>query len=219
MKILIVAATFFEIKPLLSFLGYRSKKEFVVKSFFFLQKSIDVLITGVGMMHTAFHLGSFLANKKYNLAVNVGIAGSFDKKIKLGEVVNVVEDRIADLGVENGEKFLDVVQMKLVKKNEIFFKINSSGLKELKKVKAITVNKIHGNEKSIKKIVHKYNPQIESMEGAAFFYSCSTYKIPCLQIRAISNYVEKRNKKKWKIPLAVKNLNEMVVKVIKVKNQ
>jgi len=51
-----------------------------------------------------------------------------------------------------------------------------------------------------------FNPQVESMEGAAFFYACLLEGITCSQIRTISNKVEKRNKDNWNIPLAVKNL-------------
>jgi futalosine hydrolase len=81
-------------------------------------------------------------------------------------------------------------------------------------VKGITVNTVHGNSASIKKVKKKFNPDIESMEGAAFFFACQNEKIPCLQIRAISNYVEKRNKKKWKMKLAVKNLCTIIEKIL-----
>ena len=37
------------------------------------------------------------------------------------------------------------------------------------------------------------------MEGAAFFYVCLKEKVNFFQIRAISNFVEKRNKKNWEI--------------------
>ena len=38
--------------------------------------------------------------------------------------------------------------------------------------------------------------------------------IPCLQIRSVSNKVEKRDLQKWDIDLAVKNLNEEAEKII-----
>ena len=84
----------------------------------------------------------------------------------------------------------------------------------MKQVKSITVNTVHGNEKSIKNIVRRLNPDIENMEGAAVFKVCETFNIPCIQIRAISNYVEKRNKESWNIPLAIQNLNIEVEKII-----
>jgi futalosine hydrolase len=80
-------------------------------------------------------------------------------------------------------------------------------------VKAITVNKVHGNENSISKIVAQFNPEIESMEGAAFFYACEQTKTCCMQIRAISNIVEKRNREKWQIGLAIKKLNDTLIQI------
>lgn len=90
----------------------------------------------------------------------------------------------------------------------------SGTLKNLPPVSGITVNTVHGNSDSIKKVVRRFHPDIETMEGAAFFYACSQQKIPCLQIRAVSNYVAMRNKSAWNIPLAVKNLNETVIKIL-----
>ena len=66
--------------------------------------------------------------------------------------------------------------------------------------------KVHRNEKSIELVTSNLHPDIESMEGAAFFYVCMMEKIPCVQLRAISNYVERRNKNNWNIPLSLKNL-------------
>jgi len=213
MKILLVSATKFEIAPLLKAVRkIRSEKN--ISSYRFGKHSIDILITGVGMTATAFHLGKVLS-KKYDLAINAGIAGSFKKNISLGAVVNVVSDCFADLGVEDGEKFLTAKEIGLVAD----CRLQVAGFKNtiigaLPKVKAITVNTVHGNEASIKKVVKKFNPDIETMEGAAFFFACKSEKIPCVQIRAISNYVEKRNKKKWKMNLAIENLNSALINIL-----
>ena len=82
-------------------------------------------------------------------------------------------------------------------------------ISQLKDVKGITVNTIHGNDISISKVIELYDPTIESMEGASFFAACDNNINNYLQIRAISNYVEKRDKSKWQMPLAIKNLNEL----------
>ena len=52
------------------------------------------------------------------------------------------------------------------------------------------------------------------MEGAAVMMVCEKFKIKSIQIRAISNLVERRNKEKWNIPLAIKRLNEEAYKII-----
>jgi futalosine hydrolase len=52
------------------------------------------------------------------------------------------------------------------------------------------------------------------MEGAAFFYACQQVNARCIQIRAVSNYVEKRNRDNWQIGLAIKNLNTFAIDLI-----
>lgn len=113
--------------------------------------------------------------------------------------------------------------MGLMDKNSFPFKdgkmtpsssLMNDAINTLVKANGITVNKVHGNEKSIQQVKSIFNPDVESMEGAAFFYVCMMEKIPCLQIRSISNKVEKRNREAWNIPLALKNLSTIVSNLI-----
>lgn len=199
MNILLVAATQPEIQPLLDEFGE--------------EKPFDILITGVGMVATAFALGECFAKKKYNLTINLGIAGSFDRSLNLGEVVEIEQDILSELGAEDDKEFLTVD--KLGFGESTFHSTYPMLLLSLKKVRGITVNTVHGEEKSIQKITERLNPQLESMEGAAFFYACKRSMVPSLQIRSVSNYVEKRNRENWKIGLAVKNLNDFAIEFIK----
>lgn len=223
MKLLVVAATFPEIKPLLLSIGHSEIKEFCMKTIPYHQLSIDVLITGVGLMHTAYFMGKVLASNTYNLALQFGIAGSFRKEIALGMTVNVVEEVVADLGAEDKENFLDVTELRLLPSDQFPYNTgkllnktpdSAYGVSAIKKVKGISVNKVHGYQYSIDKTISKYQPDIESMEGAAFFYACLMERVPFLQIRAISNYIEDRNKDLWNIPLAIDNLNKVALKII-----
>lgn len=200
MQILIVAATKAEIEPLARVLGDR----------------VDCLITGVGMTATAFALGQRLATQRYDLAINLGIAGSFDREIPLGDVVEISEDTFSELGAEDDERFLSLAGLGF---GEVSFAPTTSlsellPASSLPQAKAITVNTVHGNTSSIQKVADRLSPQVESMEGAAFFYACRTTSVPCLQIRAISNYVEKRNRDGWKIGLAVTNLNNFAISLV-----
>jgi futalosine hydrolase len=143
------------------------------------------------------------------LVINLGIAGSFDRSFALGDIVEITEDTLAELGAEDDEAFLPITQMGF---GESTFKATESlnnfhKTAALKQATAVTVNTVHGNEASIQKVQARLNAQIESMEGAAFFYACREAGVPCLQIKAVSNYVEKRNRDAWQIGLAVKNLN------------
>lgn len=199
MKTLVVAATEAEITPTLAHFN-------LTPNGLLETEKLDILITGVGMVATAFALGQKLS-EKYNMALNVGIAGSFDKNISLGEVVNITQDTFAELGAEDHDGFITLPQLGF---GENTFSSSETDL-ALQKAKGITVNKVHGNAQSIEKTKTLYQPQTESMEGAAFFYACNKLNISALQVRSISNYVEPRNRENWKIDLAVKNLNDWLI--------
>ena len=215
MRILFVAATEFEVESLLGSaeIGAGSQEKTHLR---LLSPHHSLLITGVGMVATAFALGRELAANQYDLAINLGIAGTFDRNIVLGDLVEITDDTIAELGAEDDETFLPISQMGFGESHFKASKQLSAVYKEagLKQATAITVNTVHGNEASIKKIQQRLNAQIESMEGAAFFYACREAGVPCIQIRAVSNYVEKRNRDAWQIGLAVKNLNTFAVELI-----
>lgn len=218
MRILIVAATKAEIPFLISEAPPQpSPSERELKSHIsYLMSHTSFLVTGVGMVATAFALGTHLVTNKYDLVINLGIAGSFDRSIALGEVVEIMEDTFAELGAEDDEVFLTLDEMGL---GETTFKANSQPLLNIKQVKAITVNKVHGNAASIQKVVDRLNPQLESMEGAAVFYACRQAGVACVQIRAVSNYIEKRNRDAWQISLAVKNLNTFALELLETLNK
>lgn len=208
MKILIVSATYLEIEPLLLQFSFESTINQKLKRYAYNNHEIDVLIPGIGMTATAYWIGKTLNSKNYDLAINLGIAGSFNDNLNIGQTIHVTTDRISELGAEDGEAFLSLSDINLEDESELknTNAIQNSVIDSLENVTAITVNTAHGNDASIQKIKELFNPQVESMEGAAFFYACLLEGITCAQIRTISNKVEKRNKDNWDIPLAVQNL-------------
>jgi futalosine hydrolase len=184
------------------------------ESFITETRSLSVLITGVGMVNTAFMIGKNL-NRVYDAIINAGICGAFDKHLKLGQVVQVTRDEISEMGAEDGDAFIKYHDMQLPGTNvyQNNWLKHSKEIAELKTVKGITVNKVHGNEKSIEWIKNVFSVDVESMEGAAFFAACkglSNYT----QIRAVSNYVERRDKSKWQMPLAIANLNAKLQTIV-----
>ncbi len=234
MKILLVAATEFEVSELKSKFKSQNSKETIDEQEGPLpttnyQPPTDnrqlptanckLLITGVGMVATAYALGCELAADNYDLAINLGIAGSFDRGIALGEVVEVITDTLAELGAEDDTVFLPIDQMGFGDSRfDATYQPGELMLPSAKKVTGITVNTVHGNEASIQKLQQRLNAQTESMEGAAFFYACSQAGVPCMQLRAISNYVEKRNRDAWQIGLAIKNLNTYALELLEALN-
>jgi futalosine hydrolase len=228
MNLLLVSATFFEIRPLLNQLPLIKKNNDQWSNYQYRDSVIDVLIPGVGMVQTAYYLGRQLCQKPYDLAINAGIAGTFNKLLPLGSVVNIVEDCVPELGAEDGENFLSVFELGLTDPDAHPYKggrlINDSldfmalgsleVIRKLPKVKALTSNTVHGDADNIARIRRISGADLESMEGAAFFFGCFSSKVPCLQIRSVSNLVEQRDKSHWNLDLALKNLNRVLLEII-----
>jgi len=219
MKYLVVSATALEIKPLLTALNSIEPKDGDLLEGAFGKNSIHVLITGVGMMHMAYHLGIALERNDFDHVVLAGIAGAFDKELKLTEVVEVSTQQFADLGYPDKDRFVDVYDMELQDAhsepywNGKLLNPGPTGHKHplLKKVTGVSVNCISSQQNAIDKIVLKYDPDVEVMEGIALHYACLKKKVEYSEIRAISNYVEVRNKYTWKIKESILALNNYLI--------
>ena len=216
-----VAATWMEVKLLVDEMELVEEKSHFLKEFRVDNIDVDILISGIGSTFTAFHLTTALKESKYQLVINIGIAGSLIRSLEIGEVVHVISEEFADLGIEKENEFLTLFETGFMDSNEFPFeqgiiKANDcNGLLDFKKVRGITTNISHGRNSSIAEIHQKFSAHVESMEGAAVFYICSWMGIPCCQIRAISNYVEANKLAEWDIPLALENLKNAVLHVLK----
>lgn len=213
MNILLLAATEFEI-PGFTKTGITEKK--------FNGHTVHVLITGVGMVQTMYALMKKNCNQKYDVLIQAGVCGAFDRNLHLGEVVYVASEMFADLGADDNMEFKTVFETGLADANSFPYKNGKmylqapelQCLQALKKVYAITVNTVNGNEEKIRRTEKKFRAQTESMEGAAFAYFCSMENLKGIQVRAVSNYVEKRNKQNWKMEEAVANLHNIVHQIL-----
>jgi futalosine hydrolase len=181
-----------------------------------LKPDVDVLVTGVGMVSTAARCARALALTQYDLALNVGICGSFDRALAPGAVVHVVRDHIAELGAEDNEEFVTIEAIRLPA--EWTF-VNSAppalaALRALPAVNAITVNTVHGNERSIAAVMERFRPEVESMEGAAFMSACLISNVTFAQVRAVSNIVERRDRGAWRVAEAIERLAEATRRIL-----
>ena len=217
-----VAATSKEISPITNALQFEDRIDNSFGSYKYGNLEIDVLITGVGGIFNTYYLTQTLAYRSYDLVLNVGIAGSFDNYLELGYIVNVYQEQFADLGIEDIDEFYTIFEKELHGQNTFPFtegvlrnntKYEIEAVKKLINVSAITVNKVHGNQSSIQKTINKFKPEIETMEGASFFYVCLKEGLPFYEIRTISNFVETRKADNWNIPLAIENLKLTILEI------
>lgn len=212
MRVLIVAATETEIAPFAAMLEKFNPPA---------PYALEIIVTGVGIPATILKLSKHLSSNSYDLILNVGIAGAITESLSIPSLVWVVCDEFYEWGVENRDEFISVFDLGLIGNNDFPFcdgGVRSSDLPSFTKssiipeLSGITVMRVHGNEDSIVRL-RSYRPDaaVESMEGAAVMYTASSFSIPCLQLRAISNRVEPRNRASWKINESIELLNNQLM--------
>ncbi|OQP62096.1 hypothetical protein A3860_29535 [Niastella vici] len=213
MEILLTAATNFEIQPTINYLAER---DCLIG-----RNRFDVLITGIGTMSTAYWLTRTILNRRPDMLIQAGVGGSYDTAFPPGSLVLVNEEVTGDLGVEENNEFKDIFDMGLPQittpyTGKSLVNNNSALLRQynLPMVKAVTINEITTRRERIGQLQQKYQPVVESMEGAAFHYIALSEKIPYIQLRAISNMVGERDKSKWKMKEAIQLLNEKLIEIV-----
>ena len=219
MDILLIAATEAEIAPLIKHIVVEwecvESKKYIKEG-----KSITILPTGVGMLATSYLLAKELVRSNYDLVVNVGVAGSYNRGIQIGEVVFVKTEQMGDFGAEDRDGYIDVFELGLVGSNDMPYncgKLENPTVHsnmDLRTVAALTNNMVSGKDKTIQRLTEKHGADIETMEGAAVHYICLCEGVNFAQIRSISNYVEPRNRDNWQLSTAITNLNTWLIKYL-----
>ncbi|MDR1227319.1 MAG: futalosine hydrolase [Prevotellaceae bacterium] len=208
-NILVVAATAMELQVVQKALVHHAGVEFAA--------------IGVGALATAYSLTSLLKEHKFELALNVGIAGTFYPKFELGSAVVVEQEKLADFGVASAQGFQDIFTAGLINGHSAPFMHgvlhcpclkDFPALKDVPKVKGLTVSTLLEEDVHVRKRASLYGAEIETMEGAAFFYVCLQESVRFLQLRGISNVVGMRDKSKWKITEALESIVEVVKSVV-----
>lgn len=213
MNCLVIAATPFEIAPLLD--RYRNKP----RSF---KSDTDILITGVGLTACTYSLQKQINIKRPDIIIQAGVAGCFDSNARLTDVVAISKDCIADQGVTEQNTPRTVFDLGLAAADAFPYKkgwlvnphrrlLKQTGLQT---AAAVSVNQVTTAPEVINAYRSIFRPFSESMEGAALHYVALMEKIPFVQLRSVSNYMGERDKKKWKIKEAIASLNKELVQLL-----
>ncbi len=203
MEILVVAATEMEIASYLS-----------------VNSGTDVLITGVGAPACMYALTKRLQQKKYDFIIQSGIAGTFKNSFAPGETFIVKNDVFADLGIYERDSFFTLFDKGFTQKDDLPYTNGwlNNGIAEgfsLATVNAITVNTVTDKFEQTEIFIKKFNPDIETMEGAAFHFVCISEGVQFLQLRSISNFVGERIQTNWKMTESIHNLNQHLQRIVK----
>jgi len=183
---------------------------------------IEVLITGIGTTAATYSLTRQLLWRSPEMVIQAGIGGSFSNNYPPESVAFINEEVFADLGAVQNEEFTDIFDLGLAGINDQPFnnrmlvnRHTESWVKYgLPFVRGATVSCISSTQQQVDRIRNKYNPVIESMEGAALHYACLMEHIPFIQLRAVSNFAGERDKNNWKMKEAIAVLNEKLRRIL-----
>jgi len=186
---------------------------------------VDFMLTGIGTTSACHRITKKLVEAeaegaRYALAVNIGIAGSYDlEKFPIGSTALVDKEFFGDVGFMTDAGFKTLFDAKTLDANLFPFKDGALEMLPLpdyfndiantyKRATGVTVQTISGDAKTCKQMIDKYSPQIETMEGAAFFYVCLNEYVKFLEIRSVSNEVGEENTANWDTPKALESLKD-----------
>ncbi len=171
------------------------------------------LLTGVGVVETTLSLTRFLQQhqEKIESVVHFGIGGlylsaqtdginlldiCFAEQEFLGDSGICYPDRIEALSEELQQKNCFLLDSELLQKaGEILTAANVS----YHTGNFVTVCGVSATAERGTMLGGQYKAICENMEGAAMARVCDEFHVPLLELRAISNFVEDRNVKNWKM--------------------
>lgn len=199
-KILVCAATEIELQQL------RAAKNELVNE----RNEVDFAVLGIGITETSINLSRLLFASCYDLVISVGIAGAYNRnQLKIGEVVEVIEDFEGDLGIDDRGRFRFLDEIGINDRARINRKAKS--LTNIRAAKGITVQTVSGSIARIEEMRSRGSADIESMEISAVMRTCEMANVELIVLRGISNYVEERNRSAWDIDGAVRGVSQAVI--------
>ncbi|MBS1729792.1 MAG: futalosine hydrolase [Bacteroidetes bacterium] len=186
------------------------------------ENQIKFHISGIGIPATMFSIAEAIEHQNPDLIIQAGIAGSFFMPDKNHQTYVVSQEIFADVGVEENGLWMDLFDMGFLQRNDFPYIdkmlinpwIGKYNLLHLQEVKALTVNEMTTRIERKDQLIRKYDPFLESMEGAALHYICLKKSIPFMQLRTISNSVGERDKNKWQMKDAIHQLNDTLIKYL-----
>lgn len=229
-RILIVAAVYEEIEPLFDFYEKSEKRIVGLKDLYILDvqgQPVRILITGPGMINASQGITAAIESERPDLIIQTGCAGVFRHTgLSIGDVAVATTERDIHLGIESEDPSAppkpllfsipgtgengDIKICRALSEfcfNSIF---SSSRDFNVSMGPFITVSTVTATDDRASILEKWFSPVMESMEGAATALVSEIYGIPYVEVRAASNFVGKRDRSSWDLPLAFRNASAAV---------
>lgn len=197
---LAACATKFEMQPLLDLLHQEARE-------------CLNLITGVGMVETTLALTRFLEQHQGRVTgvVHFGVGGAYVRSgaggAELLDICLADDEVFGDFGICYQDRIEPLDEQMLFREHypldpgllaQAGKILQKEGL-SYKQGKFVTVSGVSATGERGAMLADQYNGICENMEGAAMARVCEEFRLPLLELRAISNFVEERDLARWKL--------------------
>jgi futalosine hydrolase len=183
---------------------------------------LDLVVSGIGKANAAGAAARFIDPNRHQAILSLGIAGTLDPGLELGEVVIATASVFADEGVETPAGFIDCSAMgfplgdfpgsdvpaSLVVGSWLNAAIGASLPARLGRI--ATVSTCSGTAALASRTRLRTDAVAEAMEGAAVGLAAHRLGVPFGEVRVISNTTGDRNGQSWNIKLAMERLGIVI---------
>lgn len=170
---------------------------------------VEVLTAGVGPVDAASRVSRALAQRRYDVVVNAGIAGAFRGVAQVGDGV-VVGEELMDLNLETGERIAlpdgGLVADRVPADAQLVEAVTALGFHQ---VRGITAGQVTASDATAERL-RKRGAEIETMEGFAILRAAQLAGVPALEVRGISNIVGDRAKSEWDFDAGITGLRHVL---------
>jgi futalosine hydrolase len=157
---------------------------------------VELLATGVGPVEAACSVTHALAQGRYRLLVNAGLAGAIGGAAEIGDGVAVCDDAL-ELGLEDGRPIVLPDGQRVVDKAHSDLHLVAALVQRgYRALHGITVARVTSTEESAERLA-QLGADVESMEGFAVLRAAQRAGIPAIELRGISNRVGSRERSGW----------------------
>lgn len=188
------------------------------------------LVTGVGPVETAVRLTRFLCrlDQPVEAVVNFGIGGAYLQPTGINQpalldICLAGQEVLGDFGISLPE---ETVPLDRSLTGEHVYPLDGGLLDAGRRLLSgqgfachtgvfITVNGVSGTLRRGEMLRARWQGLCENMEGAAVARVCREFSLPCLELRAVSNYVEDRQPANWRLHEACRQAGRAAALIIK----
>ncbi len=184
------------------------------------RRRCDVIIVGVGPASAAATTAAHLAtqDERYRIVVSAGIGGGFAPHAPIGSIVLASQSIAADLGSETPDQgFIpvdtlgfgrSVIDADASHTRRVAQALQASSI-PVHIGSVLTVSTTTGSAETTAALVQRIpDAAAEGMEGFGVAMAAELFRLPIMEIRAISNQVGPRDRDSWRIPDALKSLGQ-----------